>query len=110
MREKYSVHLALATGCLIFFVTTLFALLQSPEILSTPAAEGAAMPHPLTGHQKCDQCHGHSGMIPYPLRHLGWSNASCTKCHAPPAIPAGSSTAPDSGDAAEAPTEGEARE
>jgi len=108
MREKYSVHLALATGCLIFFVTTLFALLQSPEILSTPVAKGAAMPHPLAEHQQCDQCHGHTGMIPYPLRHTGWNNAGCTKCHAPPAIPAGPSTTADSGDAAATPAAGEA--
>jgi hypothetical protein len=108
MREKYSVHLALATGCLIFLVTTLFALLQSPEILSTPVAKGAAMPHPLAEHQQCDQCHGHTGMIPYPLRHTGWNNAGCTKCHAPPAIPAGPSTTADSGDAAATPAADEA--
>ena len=84
MREKYSVHLALATGCLVFLVTLLFALLQSPEILSTSVQGGVAIPHPIAGRQKCDQCHGRAGSRPYPVRHVGWNNASCTKCHLAP--------------------------
>ncbi|MBW6520193.1 MAG: hypothetical protein K0A99_04155 [Desulfoarculaceae bacterium] len=100
MREKYSVHLALATGCLIFLVTTLFALLQSPELLATAGQGEVAMPHPLVAHQKCDNCHGHAGIRPYPIRHLGWSNTSCPKCHLPPAIAASSPAALDSKDEA----------
>lgn len=86
MREKYSLLLALASGCLIFLITTLFALLQSPEILSVSALRGGVMPHPLEGHGKCDSCHGLAGVKPYPVRHLGWINNSCTACHPPPGI------------------------
>lgn len=81
MREKYSVYLALATGCLIFLVTTLFALLQSPEILTASVRGGVAMSHPVAGREQCDTCHGSAGIKPYPVRHLGWSNGSCTRCH-----------------------------
>ena len=84
MREKYSVHLALATGCLVFLFTLLFALLQSPEILSTSVQGGVAIPHPIAGRHKCDHCHGRAGIRPYPVRHVGWNNASCTKCHLSP--------------------------
>lgn len=83
MREKYSLLLALATGCFIFLVTALFALLQSPEILTVSVREGVEIPHPVVGHEKCDACHGSAGGKPYPVRHLGWSNGSCTRCHSP---------------------------
>lgn len=82
MREKYSVHLALASGGLIFLVTILFALVQSPDILSASVQVGMAIPHPVAGHQECDSCHGRTGIMPYPVRHLGWSNGSCEGCHA----------------------------
>ncbi|MEW6426897.1 MAG: hypothetical protein AB1568_02555 [Thermodesulfobacteriota bacterium] len=81
MREEYSLLLAVASGCLIFLITVGFAFWQSPEILSAAVESGAAVPHPLAGRSRCDGCHGPAGEIPYPLRHLGWSNASCTKCH-----------------------------
>ncbi|MDO9080117.1 MAG: hypothetical protein Q7U44_04900 [Desulfuromonadales bacterium] len=82
MREKYSVQLALASGGLIFLVTILFAVVQSPDILSASAQTGAAVPHPFSGYERCDSCHGRAGMMPYPVRHLGWSNGSCQGCHA----------------------------
>jgi hypothetical protein len=82
MREKYAVHLALASGGFIFLVAILFALVQSPDILSASVQKGAAVPHPFAGYERCDSCHGRAGMIPYPLRHLGWSNDSCQGCHA----------------------------
>jgi hypothetical protein len=83
MREKYAVYLALASGGFVFLVTTLFALVQSPEILTASVRKGAAIPHPVAAHEKCDTCHGRTGMMPYPIRHLGWSNASCEGCHSP---------------------------
>lgn len=86
MRERYSVHLALATGGLVFLVTLVFALLQSPEILFTSVREGGAIPHPSAGRQKCDYCHGRTGIRPYPVRHVGWNNASCPQCHPSPGI------------------------
>lgn len=82
MREKYAVHLALASGGLIFLVTILFALVQSPDILSFSVQKGAAVPHPFAGYETCDSCHGRTGIMPYPIRHLGWSNSSCHGCHA----------------------------
>lgn len=85
MREIYSIQLAAVTGCLVVAVTVLFALLQSPEILSVPSKAGDAMPHPIEAHQQCDSCHGSSGVKPSPIRHLGWSTRSCAKCHQPPA-------------------------
>lgn len=94
MREKYSLLLALASGCLIFWITTLFALLQSPEILSASVLRGGVMPHPLEGHGKCDSCHGLAGVKPYPVRHLGWSNNSCTACHPSPGIAETSAAGP----------------
>ncbi|MDZ4185675.1 MAG: hypothetical protein U1D97_11935 [Desulfuromonadales bacterium] len=81
MREKYAMHLALASGGLIFLVTILFALVQSPDILSASVQTGADVPHPLAGYESCDSCHGREGMMPYPVRHLGWSNNSCQGCH-----------------------------
>ncbi len=58
MRETYSIQLAIVTGCLVVAVTVLFALLQSPEILSVPSKAGDAIPHPIAAHQQCDSCHG----------------------------------------------------
>lgn len=89
MRETYSTHLAIVTGCLVVAVTVLFALLQSPEILSVPSKAGGAMPHPIEAHRQCDSCHGPAGVKPCPIRHLGWSTRSCAKCHPPPAPTAG---------------------
>lgn len=105
MREKYSVYLALATGCLIFLVTTLFALLQSPEILTASVRGGIAMSHSVAGREKCDNCHGSDGIKPYPVRHLGWSNGSCTRCHFSPDMAAASSKAPVSASNAKAASE-----
>lgn len=94
MREKYSVYLALATGCLVFLLTGLFALLQSPEILTASLRVGVAMPHPVAGKEQCDTCHGSAKIKPYPVRHLGWSNGSCTRCHPSPDMLAVSPKAP----------------
>lgn len=95
MREKYAVHLALATGCLVLLLTILFAIFQSPETLSTPITKGSAIPHPLAGHRPCDQCHGPAGILPYPVRHLGWDDFACIRCHVPLPMPADSNqTAP----------------
>lgn len=102
MREKYSVYLALASGCLIFLVTILFALLQSPEILTASVQRGGAMPHPFAGKEQCDTCHGFSGIKPYPIRHLGWSNGSCIRCHPSPDMPGDPPKAPVSDSKVEA--------
>ncbi len=94
MRERYAIYLALATGCLVFLITMLFALLQSPEILSSAVQKGRTIPHPVADRGQCDNCHGRAGIQPYPIRHLGWSNASCPKCHLAPDIAGFLPTAP----------------
>ena len=81
MREVYSTQLAIIVGFLIVSVTAIFALMQSPETLSVPERTFIYMPHPVEGHEQCDICHGLKGTVPYPVRHLGWSNKSCAKCH-----------------------------
>ncbi|MEW6594638.1 MAG: hypothetical protein AB1413_07195 [Thermodesulfobacteriota bacterium] len=85
MRELYSTQLAIAVGILILIASAAFALMQSPELLEhgeTAAVRSAmAMPHPVEGMRSCHQCHGIKGELPYPLKHTGWSDASCPKCH-----------------------------
>lgn len=81
MREVYSRQLAYIVGALAVAATAVFALIQSPETLSSPERSFLAIPHPLDGHEQCDTCHGLRGERPYPVRHLGWSRKSCTKCH-----------------------------
>lgn len=82
MREAYSTHLAIVAGILIVLVTVMFALIQSPEAVSTPESAAPAIPHPLEGFGDCDLCHGSGQSNPYPIRHLGWSRKVCLKCHA----------------------------
>jgi len=87
MRELYSTHLAGISGILIVGITLLFALIQSPEIVSAPesalAKDAQPIAHPLEGYEGCHGCHGLKGKMPYPVKHLGWSNTSCTRCHSP---------------------------
>ena len=87
MREVYAKQLSIAVGILILIATATFAFLQCPELLDyqkTAAVEAAAaIPHPVEGHQQCSSCHGPKGTNPYPLKHTGWSDASCPKCHTP---------------------------
>jgi hypothetical protein len=83
VRETYSVHLAIVTGALIVVLAVIFALIQSPDLLELTARSAPAIPHPLEGYGECEVCHGVKAEIPYSIRHLGWSNASCTRCHAP---------------------------
>lgn len=86
MRELYSTELAIVSGILIVAVTFAFALVQSPEVYGpegTMVHSAQVVPHPLKGMEQCDSCHGTKGMLPYPAGHVGWSNQSCTKCHAP---------------------------
>lgn len=87
MRERYSNHLAAVTGVLIVLAAVAFALVQSPELWAlsagTAAAQARAVPHAIEGRGRCDRCHDRRGVRPYPIRHLGWSNESCTRCHAP---------------------------
>lgn len=96
MREHYSNQLAAVTGVLIVLVAVAFAALQSPELgeLSSGAAMARAgvVPHGLDGRAQCGRCHGPGGPVPYPVGHLGWSNPSCTRCHAPP-VPAAPASA-----------------
>lgn len=84
MRESYSIQLALATGALVFLVTLLFALVQSPELFVSAMPPAPRMGHALEGHHQCTDCHGREGIRPYPWNHVGWSLASCTKCHREP--------------------------
>ena len=87
MRESYSTQLAAISGILIVGTTLLFALIQSPELVFAPesaVAQGAQpIAHPVEGHEGCDTCHGLKGEMPYPLKHIGWSNSSCMRCHFP---------------------------
>ena len=87
MRELYSTQLAIAAGVLTLIITAVFALIQSPELLDfqeTAAVKSAsAVPHLVEGRRLCNNCHGTKGVKPYPARHTGWNNESCTKCHVP---------------------------
>ena len=83
MREVYSTQLAAVVGALLFTMAVSFALLQSPGVLVAPVRPAASLPHPVEGHERCDACHGLQSELPYPVRHLGWSNESCTRCHSP---------------------------
>ncbi|MEW5744601.1 MAG: hypothetical protein AB1805_04070 [Nitrospirota bacterium] len=91
MRQLYAIQLAIATGVLIVIVTTVFALVQNPELLDLPATASVRAasdtPHPIEGYRPCDSCHGMKGESPYPLNHTGWSDESCTRCHIPSALP-----------------------
>jgi len=86
MRQQYSTQLAITAGVLILIATAVFSLVQSPELLAFK--EAAAMksappvPHPFAGRRNCRDCHALRSMIPYPLKHAGWSNESCPRCHA----------------------------
>lgn len=107
MREHYSKQLAAVTGVLIVLVAMAFAALQSPELgdLSPGAAmaRAQAVPHGVEGRAQCSRCHGPRGPVPYPVRHLGWSNPSCTRCHVPPIPAARAAAAPAQADAAPLP-------
>jgi hypothetical protein len=83
MRELYSFLLSIVAGLFIVIVTVIFAMIQSPEILYAPEREFMSIPHTIKGRIQCDGCHGIKGIKPYPIRHLGWSNESCMKCHLP---------------------------
>lgn len=92
MREQYSIHLAIAAGLLILLVTTVFAVIQSPELLDFPESpvvrSAAAIPHPVDGRRNCNLCHGIKGVKPYPAKHTGWNTGSCMKCHIPAPVAA----------------------
>lgn len=92
MRELYSTTLAIVASTIIVLLTLVFALIQSPEARSAPERIAAGIPHPVDGRARCDACHGVGGARPYPIRHLGWSNLSCAKCHPP--LPATAETLP----------------
>ena len=81
MREIYATQLAIITGFLIVVVTLIFALIQSPEMLAGPERTSTPIPHPVEGYEPCDRCHGLKGVRPYPIKHLGWNEKSCIKCH-----------------------------
>ncbi len=83
MREVYSTQLSIAAGIIVVMATAIFALIQSPEMLSAPERISISIPHPVKGYEQCDACHGIKGMRPYSVNHLGWSNESCIKCHLP---------------------------
>ncbi len=85
MRELYSTQLAITAGVLILIATVIFSLAQSPELLEfkeTAAVKSARqIPHPIKGRQQCNSCHALKSSQPYPVKHAGWSVASCIKCH-----------------------------
>jgi hypothetical protein len=82
MREAYSTQLAMVAGVLMLLVTLLFALVQSPELTTAQARRAPALPHPLQGFHACHLCHGIGESNPYPIRHLGWHETLCLRCHA----------------------------
>lgn len=88
MREYYSTHLALVVGLLVLVISAFFAFRQSPELLEyreSPVVKAAmALPHPVAGMEGCHDCHGPKSDLPYPVKHTGWSDQSCTKCHEAP--------------------------
>jgi len=87
MRQLYSTQIAIITGILIILLVIGFAVMQSPEILefpeTSPVVRAGVMPHAVQGYERCNACHGIDGIKPYPIRHLGWDNKSCIKCHLP---------------------------
>ena len=87
MREQYSTQLAIAAGVLILICTAVFSLVQSPELVDSKEADAvksaSTVPHSFEGRRKCDNCHALRGKKPYPLKHTGWSNESCIRCHGP---------------------------
>lgn len=101
MRQIYSRHLTLTTGVLVVALVAAFALAQSPEILESPrlaaVTAGRPLPHPVAGYEDCQGCHGREGMRPYPPDHWGWSDQSCTRCHATPAPTGSTRTRPGGG-------------
>ena len=88
MREFYSTQLALVVGLLILLVSAFFAFRQSPELLehreSAAVKAAVALPHPVAGMEQCHDCHGLKSDLPYPVKHTGWSDQSCTRCHEAP--------------------------
>lgn len=88
MREYYSIQLALVVGLLILVISAFFAFRQSPELLehreSAAVKAAGALPHPVAGMEECHDCHGLKSNLPYPQKHTGWSDQSCTRCHEPP--------------------------
>jgi hypothetical protein len=85
VRQLYSTELAIAVGLLLFGLTIIFALVQSPHVSSPEPGHftGDMIPHPVEGLERCDRCHGPYGISPYPENHRGWSNPSCLYCHEP---------------------------
>ncbi len=71
----------------------------TPAPGGTPAAGGAsgtaaisAVPHAIAGMEKCDTCHGPTGLKPYPTDHAGRPNEQCTVCHKPQGAAGGAAT------------------
>jgi uncharacterized paraquat-inducible protein A len=86
MREIYSKQLAIAVGIITFLIVMIFSLLQSPEVLSSGYKSSSTIPHPVEGYENCSSCHSIKADWPYPIRHIGWSDNSCLKCHLPYSI------------------------
>lgn len=51
--------------------------------LSGSPDNAPTIPHPIEGRANCLQCHGASGVKPFPSNHAGKANSSCTTCHLP---------------------------
>ena len=87
MRQQYSTQLAIAAGVLILIASTVFAMVQSPELLEVRKAaaikSATPIPHGIKDLGRCERCHALEAENPYPLKDAGWSIASCVKCHSP---------------------------
>jgi len=46
------------------------------------AGTAPPLPHPVQGMEECGACHSFDAGHPYPDDHAGWSDDSCTTCHA----------------------------
>ncbi len=58
MRQRYSKWLAIISGILVLFVSVVFALIQSPEVLESPGllslTVAQPIPHSIEEHEDCN--------------------------------------------------------
>ncbi len=55
----------------------------SPSPTVDNGSLGVPIPHPVEGREECTDCHGATGVRPFPPDHAGRPDASCQVCHTP---------------------------
>lgn len=73
-----------ADTCLTCHQTATATQTTSPAVSPTPTRTvqtASYIPHTLAGRTDCLQCHGVSGIEPYPKDHSGRTNDACLSCH-----------------------------